>query len=133
MNVTKAAPATASLTTALRLDAALVAMAGLALIIAASPLGRLLALDTGFLRTAGLLLLPWAAFVGWSGMRVPPSRIAAWTVVTGNTLWVLASLTALILRAIDPNVLGITFVLAQALVVAALAGWQAVTMRGAAR
>jgi hypothetical protein len=53
-------------------------------------------------------------------------------IVALNALWVAASFGMLVAGLVEPNLLGITFVVAQALAVAGFAGLQAVALRAAA-
>jgi hypothetical protein len=70
---------------------------------------------------AGLSLLPVAAFMALVALQVPVSGPLAWLVIGGNVLWVAASLLLLVSGWIAPNALGLAFVIAQAVAVAALA------------
>lgn len=118
-----------TLTLALQADAVLVTIAGLALAVGATPVGDLLDLDPSLLRTVGVALLPWAAWVGWVSAHQRATLIRS--VIVGNALWVLASLLALVAQAIEPNGFGIAFVLLQAALVASIAAWQAIAQRSA--
>lgn len=51
--------------------------------------------------------------------QVQPWAAGVWMVILGNAAWIPASLAVLLLT--DPNMLGIVFLIAQALVVALLA------------
>lgn len=96
-------------------DAAASAATGLLLAAAAGPLAPWLGLPAGLLQAAGLILLPWAAFVLWAGTRAEVPRLAVRAIIAINLLWVLDSL---MLLAFQPaSALGVAFVLAQALVV----------------
>jgi hypothetical protein len=114
-------------------DAAASGATGLLLAAGAGALASLLGLPEGLLRVAGLLLLPYAAFVAWAGTRdggVPRNAVRA--VVAVNLLWVLDSVLLLAIAPVSPNGLGVAFVLAQALVVAGFAAMQWTALRGAA-
>jgi hypothetical protein len=111
----------------LRSDAAIVAVAGIALAIGADPVGDLLALDPLFLRTVGIALLPWAGWVAWVSQH--PTEASVRSVIAGNALWVIASVLALLLPGIDPNALGMALVLLQAALVAAIVWWQLISLR----
>ncbi|WP_332687816.1 hypothetical protein, partial [Escherichia coli] len=96
-------------------DAAASAATGLLLATAAGPLSGWLGLPAGLLQVAGLILLPYAAFVLWAGTRASAPRLAVRAIVWINLLWVLDSL---MLLAFQPaGALGIAFVLVQAVVV----------------
>lgn len=116
---------------ALLADAAVSGATGLLLALGADPLAGLLGLPEGLLRHAGLVLLPFAAVVGWLGTRERPSRAVVRAVVVVNVLWAAESLIVLIGGRVTPNALGHAFVVAQALAVAALAGAQYAGLRRA--
>lgn len=117
-------------------DAAASGATGLLLAAAAGPLAPLLGLPEPLLRVAGLLLLPYAGFVGWAGMRAALSRGTLRGIVLVNLLWVADSALLLILgpalAGLAPTALGIAFVLAQALAVLgfAVAQWIALHRAG---
>jgi hypothetical protein len=114
-------------------DAAASGATGLLLAAGAGFLAGLLDLPEGLLRIAGLVLLPYAAFVAWLGTRgdgVPRNPVRA--IVAVNLLWALDSALLLAAGPVAPNGLGIAFVLAQALVVLGFAGMQWTALRGAA-
>ena len=118
---------------ALLADAAVSGATGLLLAAGAGALAPLLGLPEGLLRGAGLLLLPYAAFVAWIGARrggAPRNAVRA--VVAINLLWALDSVLLLALGPVAPNGLGTAFVLAQALVVLGFAALQWTALRGAA-
>ena len=90
---------------ALLLDAAASGATGLLLIGGAGFLDGLLGLPVALMREAGLILVPFVAFVAWVGTRQETSRGAVWAIIAVNALWVIASL-------------GYAFEIAQAAVVA---------------
>jgi len=91
----------------------------------ADPLG----LPAELLVGAGLVLLPYAAFVAWLGSRPAPARPAVWAVVAVNAVWVLDSVLLLASGWVAPTALGASFVLLQAAAVAGFAGAQAHALR----
>lgn len=105
---------------ALLADAAMSGAAGLLMATAAAPLGGLLDLPVALLRGAGLVLLPFAAFLGWLAGGRSLTRTTVRLVVAVNVLWTVESL-ALLAGWLAPNTLGTAFVLVQALAVALLA------------
>jgi hypothetical protein len=114
-------------------DAAASGATGLLLAAGAGALAPLLGLPEGLLRIAGLVLLPYAAFVAWIGTRSGGApRNAVRAVVAINLLWALDSALLLALGPVSPNGLGTAFVLAQALVVLGFAAMQWTALRGAA-
>ncbi len=103
----------------LGLDALTCAVMGVVLIAGAPTLSTLLALPQNLLFYAGCLLFPIAAFMAVLARQAAPWPAGVWLVVLGNAGWVAASLVVLVVTA--PNVLGVGFVVIQALVVALLA------------
>ena len=73
---------------ALVADATTSAAFGLLMLIGAGPLSGVFGLPETLLRIAGLVLLPYAAFIGWLGLRETIGKPVAWAVVLGNALWV---------------------------------------------
>ncbi len=114
-------------------DAALSGATGALLVAATAPLARLFGLPAGLLLGAGLVMLGWAAVVGWLGLRrAGPPRAAVWTVAGLNAIWALDSLLLLAMPGwVAPTTLGVVFVLAQAAVVADLAMLQWLGLRAA--
>jgi hypothetical protein len=112
------------------LDAATCAGMGLALTLLAEPLAPFLGLPAALLFYAGIVLLPIAAFIAWVGTREHAPAAGVWLVIAGNAAWVLGSLALFL--AVSPTALGYAFVIAQALVVVALAELEYVGLRKAA-
>ncbi len=112
----------------LAFDAATCILMGLLLSVWPVPLSVLLGLPAALLLGAGLLLFPCAALMLLASVRPHPLLVGL--VVLGNVAWAAASVLVAVLM--GPAILGMVFVLGQAVVVAALAWveWQA---RGQAR
>jgi hypothetical protein len=102
-------------------DAAASLATGLLMLLGAGMLGPLLGLPEALLRTAGAVLLPFAAVVAWLGSRPSPTRAAVWSVIACNGVWVAESILLLWLEWVTPNTLGSAFVIVQAVAVGALA------------
>ncbi|WP_424134745.1 hypothetical protein [Roseomonas chloroacetimidivorans] len=115
---------------ALLLDAVASGATGALMLLAAGPLAGHTHLPQELLRGAGAVLLPYAAFVAWLGLRAMPARGMVLAVVAINALWVVESVGILALGWVVPNLLGAGFVLAQALVVAIFAALQGAALRG---
>jgi hypothetical protein len=113
---------------ALLADALASAAIGLLLTVGAEALAAPLGLPPALLRGAGLLLLPFAAFVGWLGRRAAAPRSFVVAVVAINALWTLESLALAFGPWAAPTALGVVFVTAQALAVAALGAAQAIAL-----
>jgi hypothetical protein len=92
-------------------------------------LDGLLGLPTALLREAGLILIPYVAFVGYLGMRDRVSPSAVWSVIGCNALWVAGIALLLASGWVTPGALGHAFVVAQALAVAAFGALQFVGLR----
>jgi len=112
------------LTFALVADAAVTAAAGLLMAVFAASLSSLLGLPGPLLQSAGFVLLPYAAGVGYLGSRARVPAAAIWAVIVLNVLWAVDSVALLFTGWIAPTGLGMTFVIFQAIVVAALAELQ---------
>jgi hypothetical protein len=104
----------------LLLDAAASGATGLLLIAGAGLLDGLLGLPVALMREAGLILVPYVAFVAWVGTRETIARGAVWAIVAANALWAIASVGLLVSGWVAPTALGYAFVIAQAVVVALL-------------
>jgi hypothetical protein len=77
---------------------------------------------------AGLVLVPYVAFVAWVGTRETISRPAVQAIIAMNVLWVIGS--AVVLFAfVAPTLLGYAFVIAQAIVVGVFAELQFIGLR----
>ena len=117
---------------ALLADAIASGAIGLLLAIAAAPLANLLALPDAFLREAGLLLIPYALFVGYLGSRTRLPVTLAWVIVVGNAAYVLASFALLVSPWLSPNLYGALFIAVQAIAVGVLAELQYIGTRRSA-
>ena len=98
----------------LGLDGAFCLAGGVALVAGAGVLGPAMGLPVGLLRGAGLVLLPWGAFVAWCASRMVPPRPAVLAVVVLNLIWAVDSVVLLATGWVAPNGLGVGFVLGQA-------------------
>ena len=90
--------------------------------------GSLLTDLTGLPATAtmplGVFLIAFASFVGWVGMQQQTPRGAALLIVIANAAWVFGSLIVLLAGTWALTLLGVAFIIAQAIAVAALAALQ---------
>ena len=102
-------------------DAATSGATGLLMMLGAGAAGELLGVPDALLRSAGLTLLPFAALVALLATRENLWRAGVWAVVVCNALWAADSVLLLLPGWIEPNELGIAFIVAQALVVAVFA------------
>ena len=106
------------LRTALLADAAISGATGLLLAIGAGWLEPLLGIPVSLARWAGILLLPYAAFLVALARSESVARTSVHAVIAGNALWALASVVVAFSGWIHANALGTTFIVSQALVVA---------------
>ena len=97
---------------------------GLAMIAFAGLFADLLQLPLDLISEAGIVLLPFAAFVGFVASRREPARLAVWTIIALNVVWVVDSIVLLFTGWVAPNALGHAFVIAQAAVVLVFADFE---------
>lgn len=114
-------------------DAVISGATGLLMIATAGMLDALLGVPATLLRYSGAILLPFAAAVGWLARHDTLPKGAVWAVIAANALWAADSIVLLFTGWIAPTVLGYTFIVFQALVVAAFAELQYVGLRRSAR
>lgn len=86
-------------------------------------------LPTNFLRGAGGVLVVWLAYLAITSRQVRISKSAVGTVALVNGMWVFASLGIMAANLVEPNTLGIVFILFQAasvllLAICQLARWR---------
>jgi hypothetical protein len=108
----------------LLVDAGASGATGLLAVLGAGALAGLLGMPATFLRGAGLLLVPYVAFVAFVATRERLPRPAIWAIIACNALWAVASIAPLASGILAPSALGYAFVTAQALIVALLGGLQ---------
>lgn len=104
----------------------------LAMLAFGSMLAPLTNLPLGLLREAAWVLAPFAAFLGFLASRAQPWRPGVWIVIALNVVWVIDSIALLFTGWIEPNALGVAFVVAQAAVVGVLAVLEYVGVRRSA-
>ena len=92
-------------------------------------LSSFLGLPEALLRGAGLILLPYVAYVIWAATRQHVAPVAVWLIIAANALWALASFALLAGGFVSPNVLGYAFVIAQAIVVGVFGELQFMALR----
>jgi hypothetical protein len=86
-------------------------------------------LPATLLREAGLVLIPFVAFVAYLGTRAQVAAGAVWTVIALNALWVAGSALLLVSGVVAPTAFGYAFVIAQAVAVGVLAELQYIGLR----
>lgn len=110
-------------------DAVVTGVTGLLMLLAARPLANLLDLPTALLRGAGLVLMPYVGVLLWLASRETTPRQAAWSVVAANIAWAVGCAVLLLGDWVDPNGLGIAFVVIQIVAVLAFADLQVLALR----
>ena len=117
---------------ALLADAIASGATGLLLIAGAGLLEGFLNIPVALSREAGLVLIPYVAFVAYVGTRASIMRGAVWAIIAANAVWALASVALLVSGWIAPNLLGVIFIAMQAAVVAVFGELQFVGLRRSA-
>lgn len=110
-------------------DAVISGASGILMLTAANAMSQLLGVPAELLRSAGISLIPFTAFVVWIATRNAIPRTSVWTVIALNVAWVLASIALLFVDRIDPTRIGVAFILVQAIAVAGFAEMQYVGLR----
>ncbi len=113
-------------------DAATCIATGLLMMFGSGLLEQFLGLPTVLLRYAGIALMPFGAFLVYLATRERLSQFAVWIVIVLNALWTVDSFLLLLTGWVAPTELGYTFVVAQALGVAAFAGLEYFGLKKAA-
>jgi hypothetical protein len=114
---------------ALLVDAAASGLTGALMLAGAGMLTDLLGLPAALLRGAGLVLVPYVAFVAIVAARAHISTASVWAVIACNAVWTVASVALVIDGFVTPTALGSVFVIGQAVAVAALGVLQYVALR----
>jgi hypothetical protein len=117
---------------ALLADAIASGATGLQMTLLSGTLASLLNLPEDLLFGAGVILLPYAAFVGYLSRRETLPRWIVFAVIACNVLWAADSLIVAFSGWIAPNALGYAFIIFQALVVAVFAELQYIGLRRSA-
>ena len=111
-------------------DAVVTGATALLMLAGASPLADLLDLPTALLAGAGAVLAPYVAFLLWLARREEPPRGAVLAVIGANIAWAVGCIAMLFSGQVEPNALGVAFVLIQAVAVLVFADLQYLTLRG---
>jgi hypothetical protein len=117
------------LSRALLADAVFSGGAAVGLTLGAGVLAPLLNMPEVLLRESGLFLIAYTALVGWLGTRQSVLKALVLLVITGNAAWTLGSIALLFSGAVSPNLLGIIFVVAQAIATGVFAELQYIGLR----
>jgi hypothetical protein len=108
------------LRTALWIDSAACGAMGLSFALGSPALDGALGIPSGWLAGLGVFLIAWAGGLGWLAARSRIPTAFAWTVVAGNTAWLLASVAAVAFGWWPLTTAGTAVVIAQAVAVVAL-------------
>ena len=114
---------------ALLADAVASGATGLMMLAGADLLTGLLGLPVAVMREAGLLLVPYVAFVAFVGTRQAVPHGAVKAIIALNVAWVAGSIGLLMSGTVAPTVLGYAFVIFQAVVVGVFAELQFIGLR----
>jgi hypothetical protein len=112
-------------------DAIVCAATAALMLAAAGPLADLLDLPANLLRVGGLLLVPYVAFLVamLRRNRIPASGVGA--AIATNLAWAAGCVGVLLSGQVEPNAVGVAFILVQVVAVLALADLQAIGLRQA--
>ena len=113
-------------------DAVISGASAVLLLAAAGPLSRILGVPFSLLQSAGVSLLPFLAFLIWLCTRNTVPRSSVWIVIALNLAWVAGSIALLFVDRIDPNRIGVAFIVVQAVAVLGFAEMQYVGLRRSA-
>jgi hypothetical protein len=127
--MTTTAPAPSLLRLALRADAVVSGLNGVAYLLLAGPLADLLGLPAGAVLAVGVFLLVYGAAVWMVGERPLPAAVR--TVVVGNLLWTAGSIAVVAADVGTPTPIGAAWLVLQAVVVAGFAVLQLTGLRRA--
>jgi hypothetical protein len=116
----------------LRVDALSCFACGVLQVAFPAAMARLLNLPEGLLAYTGEFLLVYAAVVAFVSTRNSFPRGVIWALVAGNVSWALACVLLLVSGGVSPSMLGVAYVVMQALTVAVLAELQYFGVRRAA-
>ena len=117
------------LSRALLADAVFSGVAAVALTFGAGALAPLLNLPEALLRESGLFLIAYTALVGWLATRSSVMKALVLFVIVGNAAWTFGSIALLFSGAVNPNLLGQVFIVAQAIATGVFAELQYVGLR----
>ena len=113
-------------------DAAASGATAALLVAGAALLERLLGLPVALMREAGMLLIPYVVLVLFVASRPSVAVAAVNAIIAVNAAWTAASVLLLAGGWVSPTLLGVAFVLAQALAVGAFGALQYACLRQAA-
>lgn len=110
-----------SLRSILLVDGIVSGVMGLLFLTGAGILDSVFDLPAAFLRSVGVALLPWFALLAIIATRRVINQSAVRFVIAVNLAWVAASILLPFTGWVEPNALGVTFIIVQAMAVVAFA------------
>jgi hypothetical protein len=110
-------------------DAFISGITGVLMLAATRPISQFFEVPVSLLFSAGVSLLPFTAFLIWLCTRPNVPRSAVWFVIALNLGWVIGSIALLFVDRVDPNRIGVAFILVQAIAVLGFAEMQYVGLR----
>lgn len=122
-------PSDALLRVALKLDAVVTGVNGVAYLVAAALLEDVLGLGIGLLRGIGVFLLLYGVAVWIIGTRPTVSTAAVAAVIAANTLWAAGSVAVVLTGWGSPTTVGAVWIMLQAVVVGAFGAVQLLGLR----
>src|SRR5215218_2612811 len=117
------------LSRALLADAVFSGVSAVGLTLGAGILAPFLNLPEVLLRETGLFLIAYTALVGWLGTRQSMLKALVLLVIAGNAAWTLGSIALLFSGSVNPNLLGLIVVVAQAIATGVFAELQYIGLR----
>lgn len=121
------------LRTVIGLDAAACGLMGAAFTFESGLLSGLLGLSPAFMQPVGLFLLVYAAGLVFLASRSALSRGAVWALLAFNAAWAVESFAIMALGWVQPTMIGVGFIAAQAVAALVVADLQYIVLRRARR
>jgi hypothetical protein len=118
---------------AIQADAIVSGAMALLLVFGTELLAPLLNLPETFLRNTGIVLVIYAAAVGFLGTRDAMMKTAVWAVIAVNAVWTIDSIVLLVSGWVSPNLPGQVFIVMQAIAVGVFAELQFIGLRRSER
>ncbi len=114
----------------LLVDAAITGATALLMLAGAAVLDDLLDLPTALLAGAGAVLVPYVGYLLWLASRNPTPRAGIGFTIAANIAWALGCVALLVGGWVDPNALGVAFIVLNIVAVLVFADLQVMTLRG---
>lgn len=114
----------------LRVDAAITGATALLMLAGAPLLDGLLDLPAALLASAGAVLVPYVGYLLWLANRNPIPRAGVGFTVAANIAWAIGCAALLLGGWVDPNGLGVAFILLNIVAVLVFADLSVLALRG---